>query len=731
MTWQTTPYTVALVLTAGATAALAYLVWRRRATPGGGPVAGLLLAAAEWSLGYALEMAAADIPSKMVWANLQYLGITAIAPLWLLFALAYTGRRLCVSRLGQVCLGLVPAITACLVWLEGDLGLMRTAAHLDTSSGFAVLVVEFGPWFWVNVAYSYALLGAGMLLLVPVVLRSPYLYRWQAGTVLLGLVAPWLGNAFYVFGFGPWPNLDLTLFGFIATGVAVSWGLFRYRFLDMVPVARDTVVEDMVDGVVAVGPHGLVADVNPAALAALGSRADAVIGRPASEVLGGLSADLGPLVDEPGTAVEVTGSRDGERRHYEVRVSAIRHRGSQRDGRLITIHDISDRKRAEEELVRTQRLRAAGELSLGVSHNLNNLLTGVLGPAELIKRMAAGGTEIRDQAELIARSALRARDLVQRLGEMARDAEGDALEPVSVQDAIVDAVAASRPRWKDEAEARGVHIELATKLDEVPTAAGSSSGLHDVLLNLIFNAVDALPGGGRIDISCTAAQESAEVRVTDTGVGMAEEVRQRVFEPFFTTKMSVGTGLGLSTAHSTVARWGGSLEVESEPGRGSTFTVRMPLWRGAEAATTDDGTDAADEPTGEAAAGQQGGGTILVAEDEAVVQVMLAEVLSRAGHQVRLAVDGDAALRALQRRRFDVAMVDLGMPGMSGDQVAAHIRDVDPAVATVLITGWSLRPDDPRLAPFDFCLQKPFDVAQVESVVARSLELTARRRRTA
>lgn len=731
MLWQSTPYTAALVFTGLATAVLAYLVWRRRGTPGAGPMALLLLGASLWTLGYAVEMAAADVATKMPWANLQYLGITAVPPLWLLFALEYTGRSACLGQRCRVILGIIPAITVGLAWLEGDIGLLRSSVELDDATGFALMGVEFGPWFWINAAYSYVLLGIGMLLLIPVVVRSPYLYRWQAGTVLLGLFAPWLGNAFYIFGLGPLPNLDLTVFGFIPTGVAVAWGLFRYRLLDVVPIARDAVLEDMADGVVVVGPHGLVADANPAALAILESRPEAVIGRPAAQVLEVLSPELGSLAEAAAAVVEVARTSEHQRRDYEVRVMALHYRQGRLeerlDGRLITIHDISDRKRAEEELVRTQRLLAAGELSLGVSHNLNNLLTGVLGPAEIIKRLAPESLEVQTQADLIARSARRARDLVQRLSDSAREAEADDLEPVSVAEAVGDAVAAARPRWKDEAEARGVQIAVATDLAEVPLAAGSSSGLHDVILNLILNAVDALPGGGRIGITCTADPEHAVVRVDDDGVGMSEGVRQRVFEPFFTTKMDVGTGLGLSTAYSTVTRWGGSLSVQSELGVGTVFEVRVPLWRGPAPASPEPGETA---PSSAAAAddGPREGGRILVAEDEVVVQVMLAEVLRRAGHEVELAPDGDGALRALSGRRYDVAMVDLGMPGMSGDQIAAHIRDVDPTVATILITGWSLSVDDPRRSHFDFSIQKPFGVGQVEVAVKRALDLTARRR---
>ena len=243
------------------------------------------------------------------------------------------------------------------------------------------------------------------------------------------------------------------------------------------------------------------------------------------------------------------------------------------------VRDITGRKRMERELIHLERVHAIGELAAGVSHNLNNILTGVLGPAQLLRRRIEDPRLLRETEDII-NSARRARDLVQQLNQAVRqEQEEGALERVDIARSVEEAIRASQPRWKDEAEARGRRVEIITEGMERVAIKGTSTGLHDILLNLLFNAVDAMPAGGRIDIQTRVADSYVELTVADTGVGMDEKTQQRVFEPFFTTKMDVGTGLGLATARSTMGRWGGKIELESELGKGTVFTLYLPIWR--------------------------------------------------------------------------------------------------------------------------------------------------------
>ena len=245
---------------------------------------------------------------------------------------------------------------------------------------------------------------------------------------------------------------------------------------------------------------------------------------------------------------------------------------------------------------------------------------------------------------------------------------------------VQEAIQVTRPRWKDEAESRGVAIEVVTELEDVPPIKGTASGLHDIFVNLALNAADAMPEGGTMTIRTRAVEKGVQITVTDTGIGMNEAVRRRVFEPFFTTKLDVGSGLGLSMAHGAVTRWRGEIGVESAPGKGTTFTIVLPVWTGPVAQA---------EATVEGAKRHMRRARVLIVEDNEGVRCLLLRLLGQ-NHDVEAVGDGEQALEGFAPGKYDVALIDLGMPGMPGDVVAQRMRRADPALAAVLVTGWGI-----------------------------------------
>jgi PAS domain S-box-containing protein len=371
--------------------------------------------------------------------------------------------------------------------------------------------------------------------------------------------------------------------------------------------------------------------------------------------------------------------------------------------------DITHRKQTEREFIRLERLQALGEMGQGVAHNFNNLLVGVLGYAQLIQ-MKSEHDEINNFAEHIVDSAMRAKELVERLNRAVQGEKKESIQQVHVVETVLEAIQESRPRWKDESEASGIFIEVDTDLQDVPSVAATRSGLQDILINLIFNAVDALPEGGTITVTTNTMENIVLVTVGDTGVGMDEETKRRVFEPFFTTKADIGTGLGLSAAYSTMARWGGNVEVDSSPENGTTVGLQLPVWESVEEEVTS--TQASVRPA-----------NILVVDDDQMVRQYLQNVLSEV-HKVDIAQDGQQALEYFRDRKYDVALVDLGMPGMRGDRVVEEMKRLDATIASILITGWAPEHNDPRVVVFDFQLQKPFaDLQSIYEIVGKAVEL--------
>lgn len=372
-----------------------------------------------------------------------------------------------------------------------------------------------------------------------------------------------------------------------------------------------------------------------------------------------------------------------------------------------------------EQLVQSEKTRALGEMSAGIAHEFNNVLAIIVGKVQLMLERHQDAS-VREDLGVIEEAAWRAADTVRRLQRYALTRMDEKPTALDLNRLIDDAVTLTRPRWKDEAEARGIRVEVVTDLEETSPVLGDPADLREMVTNLILNALDAMPHGGRLSFSTRRRSHAVELVVTDTGVGMPEEVRRRVFEPFFTTRSPQRTGLGLSVVHGIVARHRGSIEIESEEGRGTTVRITLPTTPSAGALSAP-----STGPPGEAASGAA---TILVIEDEDRLRRMLVEILTQAGHSVEAAPDGLDGLARFQGGRFDLVVTDLSMPECSGLEVARGVKKLSPGTPVVLITGWGDLLDPARIeeAGVDLMIVKPFRVERVLTVVADALRLGRR-----
>jgi len=408
---------------------------------------------------------------------------------------------------------------------------------------------------------------------------------------------------------------------------------------------------------------------------------------------------------------------------------------------------------AQDQLVQTEKARAVGAMAGGIANEFNNLLAIVLGKTQLMLTRAPDGP-LREGLAAVEEAAWRAADIVRRLQGFAATSMDDGTGPVDLAAVVQDAVALTRALWKDEAEARGAPIELVTDLDRVSPVEGQAAALREAVMNLILNAVDAMPRGGRLGLTLHRADTGVELHVSDSGEGMSEDVRRRIFDPFFTTRAPHRTGLGLSVVHGVVNRHRGSVRVRSEQGGGTMVTlwfpaapVRVvesrvpamseipdmpPMPETKETAETPEvllmtETSAMpvmeDPPEG----GDRAPATvsILVLEDEEHIRTMLVEALSEAGHRVESATDGLAGLARFQGGTFDVVLTDLSLPECSGLDVARSVKRMRPETPVVLITGWGhlLDPERLRDSGVDLMLVKPFRLERVLSVLGDALRL--------
>src|SRR5437667_8906904 len=341
-------------------------------------------------------------------------------------------------------------------------------------------------------------------------------------------------------------------------------------------------------------------------------------------------------------------------------------------------------ERSQGQLVKTERLRALGEMAAGVAHDFNNLLSVILGRAELMLRRVREPGMVRD-LEAVRRAAQDGADTVRRIQECTRTRRTRSFERVDLGDVAREVIELTRPRWEVEGQSRGVRYEFTVE-GLAPPVAVRPEELREVLTNLVTNAVDAMPDGGRCTVGLASEREWATVSVRDTGVGMEEDMRRRVFEPFFTSKGPRGTGLGLAVSWGIVTRHGGTIEVESVPGRGSTFVVRLPV----PVALPDSVTGLTVPPPTHAA-------RVLIIEDEPEVQAVLADMLREAGYVVTVAKDGSNGLDRCEEEPIDIVLSDISMPGLSGWDVATQLRPTLPPSAIRFVTGWGDQLDPERL----------------------------------
>ena len=382
-----------------------------------------------------------------------------------------------------------------------------------------------------------------------------------------------------------------------------------------------------------------------------------------------------------------------------------------------------DLRQTQQQVMQQERLRALGQMASGIAHDINNAISPMSLYADSLLEREPNLTDTgRRQLETIQRAVDDVAQTVARMGEFYRVRESRAaLLPVDLNLLAEHVVDLTRPRWSDMAQQRGSVIQLRLDLDpELPQVAVVESQVRDALVNLVFNAVDAMPNGGTVTIRTRYSESGRHriaIEVSDSGVGMDEETRRRCFEPFFTTKGARGTGLGLSMVYGVAERHGANLEIESEPGIGTT--VRLSF---AKLATT---RTAPSQPTAGVSVGPQ---RILVVDDDPLLLRSLRDSLESDGHEVVTANGGQAGINTFveshaEGRPFPFVITDLGMPHVDGRKVAATIKASVPATVIFLLTGWGRRlVAEGEIPPgVDEVLSKPPKLADLRNALASRL----------
>ena len=374
-------------------------------------------------------------------------------------------------------------------------------------------------------------------------------------------------------------------------------------------------------------------------------------------------------------------------------------------------------KATQDQLVFSERLKAIGQMASGVAHDFNNGLSVILARAQFMRANLEQGppdvARLRADLDIIVKTAHKGAQTIKRIQEYTRVRKDTPQAAVDLDAAVKDAIEISRPKWKQEAQARGRTIDVQADLPGIPSVTGNVYELTQVVENLIFNAVEAMPNGGRITVRTRPAGEQVVLEVSDTGTGMSEEVRKRLFEPFFTTK-EYGQGLGTSIVFNIVQRHRGRIEVKSAVGQGTTFTIHLPR----HVAAVPQAAPAATAPRPAARSAR-----VLLVDDEGPVRDAYAEALRADGHDVQIAIHGEEALILFDKQPFDLVITDLSMGGISGLEVAKRVKELRPSIPVILLTGWAVEQREERVreARIEAVLTKPCRLEELASAVQEAL----------
>jgi len=401
--------------------------------------------------------------------------------------------------------------------------------------------------------------------------------------------------------------------------------------------------------------------------------------------------------------------KNGEMRNIEINARVMK--DSKGDvNYIVFVKDITEQKKMEEQLLQAEKLRSLAEMASGVAHDFNNALAVVLGNTQLLL-YTVQDEEIKKSLKTIEKVAKDSAQTVRRLQDFTRKGVNQELFKVDLNTIIKDSIGITKPKWKDEIQSRGLRIEIVTNLEEIPLVLGNPSELREVITNMIFNAIEALPGGGKIEIRTFQKSERVFIQISDTGIGIAEEIRKKIFEPFFTTKPFTNTGLGLSMAYGIIKRFEGEIEVESKVGEGTLFTIILPV----------EGKKREEGVSSTIIKGRKA--HILVIDDEEFVRSVLSRTLAQVDHQVTLAENGEKGIELFKERKFDMVLTDLGMPGMSGWEVCRMIKEISPDTPVGMITGWGMEMSSSKIEEYglNFIISKPFDLDQILNVVAKNI----------
>jgi signal transduction histidine kinase/ActR/RegA family two-component response regulator len=730
------------------------LVWRRRAgSAAARHYSWVMVGEVLWGGGYFAELVSSSLSGKTFWDAFQVLPTYMVGLESLRFALEYTGKPTLRTRPRQAALWAIPLVHTAFVYTSPLHHVLYADAHLEPTEPFGTLAYDFTPLDWFGYVYALGIMLMTLGILAAHVLHQRGPYRAQLMPVLLGMSLPLVATALFFGGVTILGQRDCMPYAFALSAVIVSRPLLKARLFDLLPIAHDAVIAAAPEAVLVVDEEGRIVEVNAAMKAFIVPEGE-LVGRSLNEAVPWAAAAIGAGPWEP---VEIELSRE---LLVEARGTDVTDEAGRKLGRVLTFHDVTlnrraatnlkyqndelerrvrertaelerahadlqregeERKSTERQLAQAQKMESLGRLAGGVAHDFNNLLTAILGNIELARMDLPAASPVLQNLDEVQHASESAKALVQQLLVFGRK-HGTEVMVVDLRQALTDATRLLR-------RLLGEDVKVALELPEAALHVKlDPMQLEQVIVNLAVNARDAMPRGGTLSIQVArqAGHLGRLVRITvsDTGEGMTEEVRARVFEPFFTTKpIGKGTGLGLSLVFAVVRQNGGSVNVDSELDRGTTFTLDFPE------AEARDSLPA--KPLGLLADVPGGTEKIVLVEDQRELSRFAQRSLRKLGYTVVAFASAEEALAAREQLEgAQLLLSDVVLPGLSGPDLAEQLAASHPRLRVLFASGYheeSLRERSGKVST-SRVLAKPFSIEQLASAIRETLDAPASKR---
>ena len=686
-----------LILAAVATVTISILLLRREALASRifGVTMGVL---SLWAFGYGMELMHSDLSDMMFWIRVEYIGVGFIPALWFLFCASYSGHDKYLTPRNASLVMVIPVITLLMVWTNDLHYLHYSRVEVDTDSGpFPMLDFTPGIWYWTHTVYFYILLVWGTYLLLQNFRKSDPLFKRQTLTVLIGALIPWAVNALYLAGYKPYSHLDLTPFVFTLTGLVIAYGLLQYRLFDMLPIARDKLIENLADGVIVTDGLDRIVFSNHTMQRILGIE-DGLVGRKSTEVLKHFKNILSELESPNNNRFNVEYSNGDRTCIFEVSNTRITDLRNIKTGNVMVFHDITEFQKNQRQLEaamlkaeESDRLKTS--FLANMSHEIRNPMNGIIGFAGFIKDPETTESDRIRYAEIIEKNAVHLMGIINDIIDISKIESGhDKIrnDTMSVSELMNDLSSF----FYESARKKGLELNFASTVSESNDyIVTDPQKLRQILVNLINNAIK-FTDEGKVTVRVRKLNEELIFTVTDTGIGITKEDLDHIFVRFkqsFEDRSRTygGTGLGLSISKAYAEMLDGRIQVTSKVRAGSTFTLIIPHFPAERIITLfDESDDMKDKNFIEP---DWSGKTILVAEDEPVNMMYIKIELKNTKVNLVTAETGAEAVRAFEKNpNVNLILMDIKMPEMDGFEASELIRAKNVDIPIIALSGHAM-----------------------------------------